>query len=192
MALNDLVEKDPYEIPTIRDIVRATQGSNWFSVIDLKEGFYHVEIEESDKHKTAFEFDGRVYEWCSMVMGFKNSPQILQRTMNRILDDLRGRGVEVYLDDIIIHSRDHKNHDSLLEEILKRFKENKMRINPKKIQYKQGEVKLLGVVIDGKTQKPLEIKKNEALEYKRPENLKEMRRFLGLVGWFRNFIKGYV
>ena len=57
MALDDLVVKDPYEIPNIREVLRATQGSKWFTVFDLKEGFYHVEISEEDKHKTAFELD---------------------------------------------------------------------------------------------------------------------------------------
>ena len=59
--------------------------------MDLKEKFYHIEIEE--KHKTAFEFDGRMYEWNSMVMGSKNAPQIMQRTMNILLGKLRKKGV---------------------------------------------------------------------------------------------------
>jgi Reverse transcriptase (RNA-dependent DNA polymerase) len=62
-------------------------------VIDLKEGFYHIEIREEDKYKTAFEYDGKVYEWNSMVMGFKNSPQVLQRVMNVILEKFRGKGL---------------------------------------------------------------------------------------------------
>ena len=104
VALNDLVEKDPGGLPNIRDVVRATVGSKWFTVIDLKEGFYHIEIEESDnKHKTAFEIDRKVYERNSMVMGFKNAPQILQRVMNRILERMIGREVEVYRDDIVVH-----------------------------------------------------------------------------------------
>ena len=78
MALNDLVEKDPYELPETRNVTGAMQGSKWFTVVDLKEGFYHIAIEEEDKKKTAFEFEGRVYEWNGMVMGFKNAPQILQ------------------------------------------------------------------------------------------------------------------
>ncbi|KAF9746157.1 Polyprotein P3 [Nosema granulosis] len=99
MRLNDLVEKDPYRLPLMRDIIRATQGSRVFTVIDLKEGFYHIEIEDEHKHKTDFEFDGRVYKWNSMVMGFKNSPHIMQKTMNRVLEEFRGNGVEVYMDD---------------------------------------------------------------------------------------------
>lgn len=105
IALNDIVEKDCYKLARIRDVVRSTQGSDWFTVFDLKEGFYHVEIEESEKFKTAFEFKGRVYEWNSMVMGFKNSPQVLQRIMNTIFDDLIGKGVEVYMDDVVIHAK---------------------------------------------------------------------------------------
>ena len=53
--------------------------------------------------ETAFEFNKRVYEWNGMVMGFKNSPQILQRTMDKIFEEYRSNGVEVYMDDIVIH-----------------------------------------------------------------------------------------
>ena len=62
MALNDLGEKDEYGLANIRDIIRYTQGSKYFLVIDLKEGFYSIEIEEEDKMETAFEFNKRVYE----------------------------------------------------------------------------------------------------------------------------------
>lgn len=63
---------------------------------------------EGNKHKTAFEFDGSVYEWNSMVMGYKKSPQIFQRIMNKILGHLRGNGVEVYMYDIVIHGKTEK------------------------------------------------------------------------------------
>ncbi|WUR02937.1 reverse transcriptase [Vairimorpha necatrix] len=191
MSLNDLVEKDPYELSNIRDIVRATQGSKWFTVIDLKEGFYHVEIEEEDKHKTAFEFNRKVYEWNSMVMGYKNSPQILQRIMNQIFEDLQGEGVEVYMDDIVIHARTKRRHDKLVIEALERLKRHKMRLNIEKIQFSQQLVKLLGVTLNGTDIEANEIKKNEASEFPQPTSVSETRRFLGMTGWFRNFIKNY-
>ena len=99
IALNDIVEKDEYKLENIREGVRATQCAKVMSVVDLKEGFYSIEIEEEDKYKTAFEFDGKIYEWNSMVMGYKNSPQILQRIMDRIFRDLKGKGVEIYMDE---------------------------------------------------------------------------------------------
>ncbi|KAF9760991.1 Transposon Tf2-9 polyprotein [Nosema granulosis] len=191
MVLNDLMEKDVYTLPLIRDIIRATQGSKLFTVLDLKEGFYHIVIEEGHKHKTAFEFDGRVFEWNNMVMGFKNAPHLMQRVMNNALDELRGRGVEVYMGDIVVHAKSERDHDELLEKVISKFKTLGLRVNPKKVQYKLEEIKLLGVSINGQDMEPNEIKKQEALEYKKPENVKELRRFLGLTGWFRDFIPEY-
>lgn len=68
MAFNNITWNDPYEIQPIRDVIRFTQGLKWFSVLDLREAFYYVEIEEREKHKTAFEFDGTIYEWNGMLM----------------------------------------------------------------------------------------------------------------------------
>ncbi|KAI5149893.1 hypothetical protein ENBRE01_1185, partial [Enteropsectra breve] len=65
IALNSLVEKDPMELRNIREVIRATAGAIYFSVFDLKEAFYTIEICEEDKKKTAFEFNGKVYEWNS-------------------------------------------------------------------------------------------------------------------------------
>ncbi|KAF9762180.1 Retrovirus-related Pol polyprotein from transposon [Nosema granulosis] len=191
MALNDTFEKDLYELFKIRDVTRATQGSRVFTVVDLNEGFYHIEIDEDDKKKTAFEFNRRVYEWNSMVMGFKNYPQILQRVMDWIFEDLLGNGVEVYMDDVVIHAKTKREHDILVEKVLIRFEKHNMKLNINKIQYRRKEVKLLGVTPNGEDTHACEIKKNEALEYPIPETVTELRRFLGLTGWFRGFIKNY-
>lgn len=85
MKLNDLIVKDNYKLSTIREIIRETHRACIFSVIDCKEAFYSVEIEEKDKYKTAFECKNLCYEWNSMIMGFKNSPMILQRIMDKYL-----------------------------------------------------------------------------------------------------------
>jgi hypothetical protein len=83
-----------------------------------------------------------------MVMGFKNSSQIMQRVMNKIFEDIKGKGIEVYIADIIIHSINEKRHDWLLREALNRLERNKMKINISKIQFKEEEAKLLGVSIN--------------------------------------------
>ncbi len=191
IALNDIVEKDPYELVNIRDVIRSTQGSRYFTVIDLKEGFYSVEIEEEDKFKTAFEFNKKVYEWNSMVMGFKNSPQILQRIMNNIFEKFIGKGIEIYMDDIVVHSKTREEHDWLVEQAVMILEENNMNINLSKVQLCKSEVKLLGVTVNGTEITPSEIKQNEALEFPRPEGVSDVRRFLGLTGWFRNHIENY-
>ena len=191
MALNDLCEKDPYELRNIREVINDTQGNEFFTVIDLKEGFYSIEIAEEDKKKTAFEFDGRVYEWNSMVMGFKNAPQIMQRVMCKVLDNELRNGVSVYMDDVVVYGRTREEHDERLGRVLRRFAENNLKINREKIQFALGEVELLGVKVNGREQTPNDIKKNEALVFPVPRNIKELRRFLGLAGWFRGFVKNF-
>ena len=111
--------------------------------------------------------------------------------MDKIFRDLYGKGVEIYIDDIIIHAKESKEHDRLLGIVLERLRKRQMRVNPDKVQHKQPVAKILGVTIDGKSQRMNEVKRNEALEYPRPRNVSELRRFLGLTGWFRGFIKDY-
>ena len=95
------------------------------------------------------------------------------------------------MDYIVIHMVEEEGHDFLQETVLKIFKGKGLKINSKKIQYRMNEVELLGVAIDGKNKKLLEITRNEALEYRRPENIKELRRLLKLARWFRAFIKDF-
>ncbi|MGL5708995.1 MAG: reverse transcriptase family protein [Aeromonas sp.] len=140
MALNDLCEKDPYELKTIREVINATQGHRYFTVLDLKEGFYTIEIEEEDKGKTAFEFDGRVYEWNSMVMGLKNSLRILQRMITKILENELRCGVSVYMDDIVVCGRTRVEHDEVLRRVLQKLCNNNLKINENKLQFALSEV----------------------------------------------------
>lgn len=97
IALNSILEKDEYRPLNVREIIRATQGAGVMAVFDLKERFYYVEIAGDDTFKMAFESNGRLYEWNSKVMGFKNFPRILQRIMDRTFLDLKGRGVDRHI-----------------------------------------------------------------------------------------------
>ncbi|KAI5173421.1 hypothetical protein PAEPH01_1964 [Pancytospora epiphaga] len=104
---------------------------------------------------------------------------------------MKKKGVEVYMDVIIVHGKAIEEHDWRLIEVMEKLNNYKMRVNPAKLQFRTKEVRLLGVIIDGKNQMPSVIKKNEVLEYPRPRNMTELRRFLGLAGWLRSFIKEY-
>ena len=95
------------------------------------------------------------------------------------------------MDDIVILTVEGERHDFLQETVLEIFREKRLRIYSKKIQYRMNEVKLLSVTIDGENEKLLEITRNEALEYRRPENIKELRRLLKLARCFRAFIKDF-
>lgn len=157
--------------------------------VDLKEAFYNIKIEEADKHKTAFEVKGIPYEFNSMVMGFKDSPAILQRIMVTVLNELIGHGVKVHIDDVVIHATSRKAHDELLVEVCERLQENNLKINFDKLQIGMNEVKLLGVSINGSEIIPLEKQKEKILEAEIPKNISSLRKYLRCVSWYRSFIK---
>lgn len=190
IALNDLVRKENYPTPIMSDLIEKVQGSEWFTLIDLKDGYFQVEIKEEDKMKTAFKFENMVYEWNRMPMGFKNAPSIFQKMMDKLLADMSGNGVEVYLDDIVVHGKTRKIHDDLVEEVFKRLEMNNLFVNVNKLQVAKKEIKLLGVRIDGKTQKLTHEARTDILEYPRPVDVKGLRRFLGKMNFYAPFIKG--
>ncbi|KRH91757.1 putative LTR retrotransposon [Pseudoloma neurophilia] len=96
-----------------------------------------------------------------MVMGYKNSPMIMQRTMNQIFDDMIGKSVMIYLDDTIIFDRDINEHKNNIEEVIRRLNKNNFRVNPLKIQFCQNVVKILGMIINGEEKVALSKKKKE-------------------------------
>ena len=102
MALNEITESDKHRLPNIDDILDTMQGNEYFSVLDLKEGYYQIELEPSDRYKTAFTINNKKYEWNVMPMGYKNAPAIFQRIMEQELREWLGSGCLVYLDDIKI------------------------------------------------------------------------------------------
>jgi Reverse transcriptase (RNA-dependent DNA polymerase) len=177
IPVNYLVLKGPYEIGSIKKLIQATQGSKWFIFIYLKAGFYHIEIGEEDKYKTAFKYYGKVYECNTMVIGFKNTPQVLQRVMSVILEKFKGRGIAVYMDDLVVHAETVEQHDRLFKLALKELSKHNMRVNYTKLQYRKNKVKVLGVNIDENVKRPNEIKQNKALEYPAPKSISELRRF---------------
>ncbi|KRH93064.1 putative LTR retrotransposon protein [Pseudoloma neurophilia] len=191
MALNDIVKKDSYTIPTMREIYTATKGSKWLTVIYLKEAYYYIENEERDEGKTAFELKGRVYEWNGMVMGYKNSPMIMQRTINQIFDGMIGKNIMIYLDDIIIFDTYINKHKKNIEELIRRFDENNFRVNPTKIQFCLNEVKILGMIINDDEKVGLSDKKKEIQLKEKPKCIRDLRSILGSVGWFRIFIENF-
>ncbi|KAI5164039.1 hypothetical protein NEAUS03_2416, partial [Nematocida ausubeli] len=193
MKLNDLVEKDQYKLPEIKQIYERMENSRIYSVIDLKDGYHQIKIKEEDRHKTAFEVPTtrKVYEWCGMVMGYKNAPMIFQRIMDRTMRGLLGNGVEVFVDDIIIHSKTYKEHRELVEKVIERLRKKKMRVNLKKMQLFRTEAKILGHTVSNATIKVTRETIEKAMNYIKPETYKEMQRFLGFMGYYRNFIEKY-
>ena len=189
--LNQTIEMQNFPIPLIEDILMGLTGCSIFSSLDLKGAFYHIEMEEESKKYTAFTVNGFIYWFRKMPMGLKISPSCWQLAINTIMKPLIGKGVYVYLDDVIIYARDKEEHDRILWKIMELLKENDLQLSISKCMFYAKQFEYLGHIItkDGIKANP---KKVAAIkEYARPINIKGLQRFLGMCNFYRKFVHNY-
>ena len=190
--LNLCTTKDAYAIPRIDDTLHLLAGAKYFSKLDLKCGYWQVELKEDDKVKTAFQVGPLGFYECNrMPFGLCNAPATFQRLMERCMGDLNLRDCLIYLDDIIIFSRTFEEHLGHLEAVFKRLQEHNLKLKPSKCEFLRNRVVYLGHVVseDGIQTDPSKI---EAVKsWPIPKCTKDIRKFLGFTGYYRRFVKDY-
>lgn len=189
--LNDVTISDKFPIPLMDDILSKLGNSMYFTTIDLAKGFHQIEICEQDIEKTAFSTNNMHYEFLRMPFGLKNAPATFQRLMNNILSDYIGKICYVYLDDIIIFSTSLREHITSIRKIFQRLKEANLKIQPDKCAFLKKHTDFLGHIISTDGIKPNPDKLKAINNYRIPKTPKEIKRFLGLVGYYRKFIKDF-
>ncbi|KAG0439141.1 Retrovirus-related Pol polyprotein from transposon opus [Dictyocoela muelleri] len=161
----------------------------FFSIIYLKDGFFHVKLHDEDKLKTTFlDAYNRPMQFTVMPQGFKNSPAIFQKGMNIVLEDLLGKICYCYIDDIIVFGRDKDEHNNNYNTVIKKFNEYKFIINKDKLVYCKEEVNFLGYSISLNKVKPLLERTLGIKNFPIPTSKRKLRGFLGLINFDRNFI----
>ena len=189
--LNKRTIKDNFPLPRIEDTLDALYGARFFTLFDLKNGYWQIEMAEEDKAKTAFTTPLGFFECNRMPFGLTNAPATFQRLMERCIGDLNLKQCLVYLDDIIIYSSTFEEHLERMESVLKRLRSFNLKLKPTKCHLFKSQVNYLGHVIssEGIATDP---SKTEALQsWPVPTNQKELRSFLGFAGYYRRFVKDY-
>lgn len=189
--LNLQTVKDAYALPNLEESFSALTGSKWFSVLDLKSGYYQIEMNEADKPKTAFVTPLGFWEFNRMPQGVTNAPSTFQRLMEKCMGDLHLKEVLVFLDDLIIFSNTLEEHESRLLRVLSRLEEYGLKLSPEKCKFFQTSVKYLGHIVSEKGVETDPEKVAALKSWPVPTNLKTLRSFLGFAGYYRRFIKGY-
>lgn len=189
--LNTRTIKDAYALPNIEEAFSALCGAKWFSVMDLKSGYYQVEMAEEDKPKTAFTCPLGFYEFNRMPQGVTNAPSTFQRLMEKCVGDLHLNEVLVFLDDIIVFSETLEDHEARLMKVLHRLKDYGLKLSPEKCRFFMSSVKYLGHVVDAHGVHTDPQKVSALKDWPRPVNREELKRFLGFAGYYRRFVEGY-
>ena len=149
--LNQRTVKDAYALPRIEDTLDLLHGMCLFSAINLKSGYWQVEMEEDHKPYTAFTVGPLgLWECNRLPFGLTNAPATFQRVMETILGDLNMKICVVYLDDIIIFSHSYEEHLQHLDAVFERIKQHGLKLNPSKCKFFQRRLKYLGHIISEK------------------------------------------
>ncbi|GKC24623.1 putative reverse transcriptase domain-containing protein [Tanacetum coccineum] len=189
--LNKLTIKNRYPLPRIDDLFDQLQGSSVYSKIDLRSGYHQLRVRDKDIPKTAFRTRYEHYEFQVMPFGLTNAPALFMDLMNRVCKPYLDKFVIVFIDDIFIYSRNKEEHANHLIIILELLKKEKLYAKFSKCDFWISIVHFLGHVIDkqGIHVDPAMI---EAIKnWASPTTPTEIRQFLGLVGYYRRFIKDF-
>lgn len=187
--LNKVTSKDAYPQPRINRILAQLTGTRILSAIDFSDAYHQVELEESSKLKTAFSISGKgFFAYARMPFGLCNSGATLCRLIDQVLGCDLEPHVFVYMDDVIIASDTIEHHFQLLETVSKRISNAGLTISVTKSRFCMKRLKYLGYIIgDGNiSADPASI--SPILEYPKPKCVKDIRRLLGMAGWYRRFI----
>ncbi|KAK7925039.1 hypothetical protein WMY93_007349 [Mugilogobius chulae] len=189
--LNSVTHKDAYPLPRIEDSLTSLTKAEWYSTLDLASGYWQVEVEERDREKTAFTTPFGLFEFERMPFGLCNAPATFQRLMQRCLGEQLAESAMVYLDDVIVYSASFTDHLHHLETIFQSLYHYGLKLQPEKCQFLKRQVKFLGHVVCSQGISPDPDKVAAVSDWKPPTTVRQVRSFLGFVGYYRRFIKDF-
>lgn len=190
-GLNRITKKNNAPIPRIDEIFDRLGGCKVFSSMDLKTGYHQIRINLNDIEKTAFKTRYGHFEFLVMPMGLCNAPATFQSLMNHIFRDCLDEFVVVYIDDLLIFSKTEEDHYRHIETVFKRLSENELYVGTKKCTFFAEEVEFLGLIVGKHGIRIGEDRTDAVRLWPKPSSITELRSFIGLLQFFRRFIKGF-
>jgi len=190
-AVNAVTYKDTYPLPHIDTCLGSMNGAAMFSTLDLKSGYHAIPVKEADRDKTAFITRRGCFRYKVLPFGLTTAPSVFQRLMDLVLCGLTYITCLVFLDDIIVYSRDFDTHLQRLQEVFERLRGANLKLHVKKCCLFQRKVSFLGHVI---SESGIEVQRDKVAavrDWPTPRNLSELRSFLGLCFYYRRFIAGF-
>lgn len=189
--LNHVTKKDVYPLPRIDDSLDRLRHARYFSSMDLKSGYWQIEVDERDREKTAFVTPDGLYEFKVLPFGLCSAPATFQRLMDTVLSGLKWKTCLVYLDDVIVFSATFEEHLKRLLSVLQAIRSAGLTLKPEKCHFGFEQLQFLGHVVSQEGVKPDPDKTAAVAKFPRPTDKKAVRRFMGLCAYYRRFIANF-
>ena len=189
--INKVTMKNRYPLSRVEDLFDQLKEAGVFSKIDPRSGYYQLRVKEVDVPKTAFRTRYGHYEFLVMPFGLTNAPATFMDLMNRIFRPYVDQFVVVFINDILVYSKDAQEHEQHLRIVLETLREKKLYAKLSKCDFWLKEFSFLGhiVSVEGIRVDPTKIE--AVVNWKPPQNVTEVRSFLGLADYYRRFVRGF-
>ena len=190
--VNAVTKKDAYPIPLIQDCLNFCKDATWLALIDIKDAYHHVLMAEKSIQCTAFATQNGLYEWLRMPFGLCNAPATFQRYVDNCLRDLIGKTCAAFFDDCLVYTTGTlEEHMADVQAVLTRLSAAGLEANLKKCKFGYSEIKFIGHIVGKGMIRPDPEKVTAVSNYAVPQNLSQLRSFLGLVNYYHDFVKGF-
>ena len=190
--VNQHLKLDIYPLPRLDELVESTAGHQFYCTLDLKDAYYQVVLDEASRDLTTFSDGYELWRFKRLPFGLSVSPAIFTRVINQVIAPLAKQGfVRNYLDDVIVFASSYEQLLDNIRAVFERFNEMGVKLNMDKCSWAQRSVKFLGHIISSDGIKPDPANVEGILQVPPPTNLKEVRRFLGMTGFYRKNVPGY-
>lgn len=190
-ALNKGTIRNAYPLPRIDELLDRLHGATVFSALDLRSGYHQIRIADEDIPKTAFRTRYGAFEFRVLPFGLTNAPATFQRLMNDVFRPYLDQFVVVYLDDVMVWSKNEEEHENHLRIVLSLLREHKLYANRKKCNLFQRETDFLGHVVSAEGIKPDPRKLAAIRDWPTPKNATEVLSFHGLCNFYRRFVRNF-
>ena len=181
-ALNNAIKREHYQIPTIQEIASNLAGKKVFSTLDLKDGYWQVELDEQSSLLCTFNTPFGRYRFTRMPFGLKSASEIFKKK-NEAAAFEGIDGIHIVADDIIIAADDLEEHNTILHKVLQRVSDRNIKLNFDKFQFCVNAVKYLGTIISHEGMKPDPAKVQAINEMPTPNDKAAVRRLLGMINY---------
>lgn len=188
-ALNNITVKNAYPLPRVDELLDRLSGAKYFSKIDLQQGYHQVRVNPADVEKTAFRTRYGSYEFLVLPFGLTNAPSTFMHLMQDVLAPFLDKFAISFLDDILIYSHTLAEHNDHVNQVLSKLREHKLQAKLEKCQFARTSIEFLGFIISADGLAMVDNKVQAIVNWPTPRTVKEVRSFLGLAGFYREFIE---